>query len=65
MQPQRQKDSSRCQKRTTMQTLVTLRVYIAYKLPAAQLLPFWIQNSAVFVQVTFFLYGKENKHSIQ
>lgn len=35
-----------------------LSVYIAYKLPAAQLLPLWVQNSALFVQITFFLYGK-------
>lgn len=37
----------------------TAGLYIAHKLPGAQLLPLWIQNATVFVQITFFLWGKK------
>lgn len=40
-------------------------VYIACKLLGAQLRPFWIHNSALFVQFAFFLYGKESNHRSQ
>lgn len=41
------------------------KMYIAYKLPAAELLPLLIPNFQVFIQVTFFLYGTESKHRRQ